>query len=65
LDWPFNDFVDLEEVDYAYEKMRLFAQSLSGDVRKWFKSLTPASIQDFTPFERSFLDKWGDKKKSL
>jgi hypothetical protein len=64
LDW-FNDFVDLEEVDYADAKMRLFAQSLSGDVRKWFKSLPPVSIWDFTAFERSFLNKWGDKKNPL
>jgi hypothetical protein len=64
LDW-FNDFVDLEEVDYADAKMRLFAQSLSGDVRKWFKALPPASIRDFMTFERSFLNKWGDKKNPL
>jgi hypothetical protein len=37
-DW-FNDFVDLEVVNYADAKMRLFAQSLSGEVRKWFKDL--------------------------
>jgi hypothetical protein len=43
LDW-FNDFVDLEEVDYADAKMRLFAQRLLGDVRKWFKALPPMSI---------------------
>jgi hypothetical protein len=64
LDW-FNDFVDLEEVDYADAKMRLFVQSLSGDVRKWFKSLPPMSIRDFTAFETSFLNKWGDKKNPL
>jgi hypothetical protein len=29
LDW-FNDFVDLEEVDYADAKMRLFVQSFRG-----------------------------------
>jgi hypothetical protein len=31
LDW-FNDFVDLEEVDYEDAKMKLFAQSLVGEV---------------------------------
>jgi hypothetical protein len=64
LDW-FNDFVDLEEVHYVDAKMRLFAQSLSGDIRKWFKSLLVASIRDFAAFERSFLNKWGDKKNPL
>jgi hypothetical protein len=57
LDW-FNDFIDLEEVDYVDEKMRLFAQSLSGN-------LPPASIRDFATFERYFLNKWGDKKNPL
>jgi hypothetical protein len=32
LNW-FNGFVDLEEVDYEYEKMRLFAQSLAGEAK--------------------------------
>jgi hypothetical protein len=64
LDW-FNDFVDLEEVDYADAKMRLFMQSLSGEVRKWFKSLPATSIQDFTAFETSFITRWGDKKNPL
>ena len=43
LEW-FDDFIDLEEVDYTDAKMRLIVKILSGDVRKWFKSLPPASI---------------------
>jgi hypothetical protein len=64
LDW-FNDFIDLEEVDFADVKMRLFTQSLVGDVRKWFRALAPASITDFTAFETLFLARWGDKKNPL
>ena len=64
LDW-FNDFVDLEEVDYEDEKMSLFAQSLAGEVRKWFRTLPAASIINFESFETSFLSKWGDKKNPL
>jgi len=64
LDW-FNDFVDLEEVDYADAKMRLFAKNLSGDVIKWFKALPPTSIRYLTSFEMSFLNKWGDNKNPL
>jgi hypothetical protein len=52
-------------VDNADAKMRLFSQSLSGDVRKWFKSLSPTIVQDFIAFETSFLNKWGDKKNPL
>jgi hypothetical protein len=58
LDW-FNDFVDLEEVDHEDAKMRLFAQSLSGEVRKWFKALQAASIPDFAAFEMLFLGQMG------
>jgi hypothetical protein len=41
--------------------MRLFSQSLSGEVKKWFMALQAANI----PFETSFLAGWGDKKNPL
>jgi hypothetical protein len=40
-------------------KMRLFTQSLAGELRKWFRALPLASIADFEAFEISFLAKWG------
>ena len=43
----FEDFIDLEEVDYLDVKMRLFAQSLSGEAKKWFKYLPNGSILNF------------------
>jgi hypothetical protein len=46
----FNDFVNLEEVDYEDAKMRLFSQILSSEVKKWFKSLTTVSIPNFSSF---------------
>jgi hypothetical protein len=64
LDW-FNDFVDLEEVDYEDAKKILFAQSLSGEVGKWFKSLPTTSIPDFVSFKTLFLARWDDKKNPL
>ena len=64
LDW-FNNFVDLEEVYHADAKMRLFLQSLLGEVRKWFKSLQPTTIQDFFTFEMTFITRWGDKNNPL
>ena len=64
LDW-FNDFIKLEEVDFADMKMSLFTQILAGDVRKWFRALAPGSIADFTAFETIFLARWGDKKNPL
>ena len=64
LDW-FNDFIDLEEVDFEDAKMRLFSQSLEGEVRKWFRALLAAYIINVEAFETHFHAKWGDKKKTL
>jgi hypothetical protein len=64
LEW-FNDFIELEEVEFEDVKMRLFTQSLAGEVRKWFRALPPTSIADFDAFETNFLVKWGDKKNTL
>jgi hypothetical protein len=61
----FIDFIDLEEVDYEDVKMRLFAHSFSGEVRKWFKALPTTSIPNFDNFETLFLGRWGNKKNPL
>ena len=45
-----NDYFDLQEVDEADVQMRIFAQSLTGDVKKWFKALCAASIADIAAF---------------
>jgi hypothetical protein len=60
-----NDYFDLQEVDEADVQMRLFAQSLTGDVKKWYKGLRVASMLDLTAFQRSFLDRWEVKKNPL
>jgi hypothetical protein len=60
-----NDYFDLQEVDEADVQMRLFAQSLMGDVKKWYKGLHAASILDLTASQRSFLDRWEVKKNPV
>ena len=40
----FEDFINLEEVDYDDAKMRLFAHILSGEAKRWFKDLQAGSI---------------------
>ena len=45
--------------------MRVFVQSLEGDVRKWFRSLTTGSITGVEVLDDTFLRKWGDKKDFL
>ena len=43
----------------------MFAQILGGEVRKWFKGLTPHSINDLQAFHQTFLNKWEVKKNPL
>ena len=61
----FEDSIDLDEVDYDDAKMRLFAQSLSGEEKRWFKNLHARSILNFESFQTLFLDRWEDKKSPL
>ena len=61
----FEDFIDLEEVDYPDVKLWLFAQSLSGEAKKWFKDLPNGSIANFQVFQNAFLDRWDDKQNPL
>jgi hypothetical protein len=60
-----NDYFDLQEVDEADVQMRLFAQSLTGDVKKWYKDLSVSSIPDLVAFQRSFLHRWEVNKNPL
>jgi len=52
-----NDYFDLREVDEADVHMRLFVQSLTGEVKKWFKTLRASTITDIVGFRRTFLDR--------
>jgi hypothetical protein len=45
--------------------MRLFAQILTGDVKKWFKSLPVASLNDIASFHQPFLNRWEVNKNPL
>lgn len=45
--------------------MIVFVQSVDGEVRKWFKELTPRSITDIEALDDVFLKHWGDEKDLL
>lgn len=45
--------------------MRLFAQTLTGDVKKWFKAFPANHIADLANFQRLFIDRWERKKNPL
>jgi hypothetical protein len=61
----FDDFCELEDVDFDDAKMRLFAKSFCGEVREWFRGLPTGSIHVFQEFKINFLGKWESKKNSL
>ena len=43
----------------------MFAQSLGGEERKWFKNLTPHSINDLQYSHQTFINKWQVRKNPL
>ena len=45
--------------------MIFFAQSLTSEVKEWFRGLPAGSIHSFHEFETIFLGKWERKKSSL
>lgn len=51
-------FLDLFEIDEEDVSIRLFALSLRGKVKSWFKALPDASITDLQQFIKVFLDRW-------
>ena len=57
-----NDCFDLQEVDEESVKLRMFSQSLRGEVRKWLKYLYPNSINEIPTFHQIFLKRWEVKK---
>jgi len=59
-----SNFFELHEIDEADVQMRLFAQTLTGDVKKWFKAFPANHIFDLANFQRLFNDRW-ERKKNL
>jgi len=51
-------FLDLFEIDEGDVSIRLFALSLQGKVKRWFKALPDGSITDLQQFIKFFLDRW-------
>jgi hypothetical protein len=41
--------------------MRIFVHSLDGEARKWFRAMTPGSIDGIEDLDDIFLRRWGDK----
>jgi hypothetical protein len=52
----FYNFADNFNIDYADVWMRLFVQTLDGEVRKWFWGLPPTSIVDIDALDEAFIN---------
>jgi hypothetical protein len=58
----FQDFIDNLFVEHDDVFMRLFIQTLEGDVRKWFRGLPATSIGTWKALESTFMRQWGEKR---
>jgi hypothetical protein len=61
----FYSFADNFNVEHTDVWMRLFVQSLDGEVRKWFRGLPANSITNIDALDDTFMKQWGDKKDYL
>jgi ribonuclease HI len=61
----FYSYADNHNIENEDVWMRVFVQSLDGEARKWFRGLTPGSIDGIEALDDSFLRHWGDKKYFL
>jgi hypothetical protein len=57
--YSYADNLNIENEDVW---MRVFVQSLEGEVRKWFRGLAPGSIAGIEALDNVFLRQWGDRK---
>jgi hypothetical protein len=58
----FYSYVDNLNIENEDVWMRVFFQSLDGEVRKWFRGLAPGSIAGIEALDNVFLRQWGDIK---
>jgi ribonuclease HI len=58
----FYSYVDNLNIENEDVWMRVFVQSLDGEVRKWFRGLAPGSIAGIEALDNVFLRQWGDRK---
>ena len=60
-----TDYFELHKIDTDNVQMRLFTQTLVGDVRKQFRALPANSIDSLDMFYQQFLNRWEKKKNPL
>jgi hypothetical protein len=58
--YSYADNLNIENEDVW---MRVFVQSLDGEVRKWFRGLPPGSVVGIEALDNIFLRQWGGIEK--
>jgi hypothetical protein len=59
---PFYSYANNLNIENEDVWMRVFFQSLDGEVRRWFRGLPPGSIAGIEALDSVFLRKWRDRK---
>ena len=57
----FEYFLDLFEIEHDDVCMRVFSQSLQGNVKKWFRQLQCRYITTWEEFSQTFVGFWGER----
>jgi len=60
-----QDYFENYEIDDDDVRMKIFVQSLTGDVRIWFRALPANAIANPDALYQSFLNRWEKKKDPL
>ena len=60
-----QDCFENYEIDDDGVRMKIFVQSLTGDVRSWFRSLPANSLADPEALYQTFVNRWEKKKGPL
>jgi len=60
-----QDYFESYEIDNDSVRLKIFVQSLTGDVRTWFRALPTNSIADPEALYQSFINRWEKKKDPL
>ena len=58
----FLSYVDNQNIEAKDVWMKMFVQSLDGEVRKWFRELPANSITIIEELQDLFMRQWGDTK---
>ena len=60
-----TDCFEIYEIDADDVRMRILIQSLTREVKTWFRALPTNSVTDLQALYRSFLNRWEKKKDPL